>query len=203
MEQTDEQIDILVRKAEDQIEFSLLPPIDFRAEDTESRQAQVRLLTAAAAYYNAFSVGEHGGRIGAARAPGLVEQAVAAPFQSFGGEELYAEPFARAAALLRGITQGHPFNDGNRRSGFLTAAFYLRRVGFPPPAHLPFDAVVELCLGVSAGEMRCLRHCRRVAPALADAVAVSLRGKRHAAELCYFARRSRMARTSGRHANSR
>jgi prophage maintenance system killer protein len=56
--------------------------------------------------------------------------------------------------LLRGITQGHPFNDGNKRTGFLVASYYLRLVGHPWPARLPEDAVISFCLRVSAGEVR-------------------------------------------------
>ncbi|MBI4491217.1 MAG: Fic family protein [Chloroflexi bacterium] len=33
------------------------------------------------------------------------------------------DPFEKAAMLLRGITQGHPFYNGNKRTGFLPAAY--------------------------------------------------------------------------------
>ena len=56
--------------------------------------------------------------------------------------------------LLRGITQGHPSNDGNKRTGFLLAAYYLQLVGHPAPAQFPPDEVVDLCMRVSAGELR-------------------------------------------------
>ena len=47
--------------------------------------------------------------------------------------------------LLRGNTRGHPFNDGNKRTGFLLAAYYLALVGHPAPARLPPDDAVNLC----------------------------------------------------------
>ncbi len=56
--------------------------------------------------------------------------------------------------LLRGITQGHPFEDGNKRTGFLLAEFYLRRVGIALPDAFPVDAAEELCVRVSSGQVR-------------------------------------------------
>lgn len=56
--------------------------------------------------------------------------------------------------LLRGITQGHPFNDGNKRMGLLLAGYYLKHVGYPWPADLDDGQVIAFCLRVSAGEIR-------------------------------------------------
>lgn len=56
--------------------------------------------------------------------------------------------------LLRGITQGHPFYDGNKRTGFLLASFYLERMGHPWPPRLAEDRVIAFCLEVSAGAIR-------------------------------------------------
>ena len=135
------------------LQVILSQPLDFTATDTTSTLAKVRLLTAAAMYFNVLSVSDFGGRAGPVRAEGLVEQVVGAAFQTFGGQDPHPDPFEKAAMLLRGITQGHPFNDGNKRTGFLLAAYYLRRMGYPPPVPLDEDAVVELCLRVSAGEV--------------------------------------------------
>ena len=55
--------------------------------------ATVRLLTAAATYFNALAMTDYGGRIGPAREPGLVEHAVGAAFQTFGGEDPYPGAF--------------------------------------------------------------------------------------------------------------
>ncbi len=59
--------------------------------------------------------------------------------------------------LLRGITQGHPLADGNKRTGFLIAALYLDLVGHPFPPRLSVDGVVTLALRVSAGDIRDVR----------------------------------------------
>jgi death-on-curing protein len=136
------------------LRFLLREPIDFTRTDTETTLAKVRILTAAAMYFNVLAVADFGGRPGPPRGEGLVEQAVAAAFQSYGGEDPHPSPFDKAAMLLRGITQGHPFNDGNKRSGFLLAAYYLELVGYPSPSQLSPDDVVDLCMRVSAGELQ-------------------------------------------------
>ena len=135
------------------ITFILRQPVDFTHTDTTSRLAQVRLLVAAATYFNILTVTDYGGRVGPVREGGLVELAVAAAFQTFEGTDPHPGPFDKAAMLLRGITRGHPFNDGNKRTGFLLAAYYLRLVGYPFPERLPTDEVVDLCLRVSAGHL--------------------------------------------------
>jgi prophage maintenance system killer protein len=61
---------------------------------------------------------------------------------------------SKAALLLRGITQGHPFHDGNKRTGFLTATYYLARVGYTLRADLDKVAVITFCRHVSAGDIR-------------------------------------------------
>lgn len=137
-----------------QVEFLLQEPLDFTSSDPDSTHSKVRVLTAAAAYFNTLAVQEYGGRSGAARGPGLVEQVVAAAFQSFGDYDPHPGPFDKAAMLLRGITAGHPFNDGNKRTGFLTAAYFLDLAGIPEPEPFPTDEGEVLCLRISAGQLR-------------------------------------------------
>lgn len=84
----------------------------------------------------------------------MFEHVIGAAFQTYEGEDPHPDRFDKAAMLLRGITQGHPFNDGNKRTGFLVAAYYLQQVGFPVPSALPEDETVDLCLCISAGEIR-------------------------------------------------
>lgn len=136
------------------LRFLLRDPIDFKRTDTETTLAKVRILTAAAMYFNVLAVADFGGRPGPSRGEGLVEQAVAAAFQTYEGEDPHPGHFDKAAMLLRGITQGHPFNDGNKRTGFLLAAYYLELVGYPAPVQLSPDDVVDLCMRVSAGALR-------------------------------------------------
>ena len=44
---------------------------------------------------------------------GLIESAVNAPFQTFGGQDLYPTIFDKAAQLAYGLTENHGFVDGN------------------------------------------------------------------------------------------
>lgn len=46
---------------------------------------------------------------------GLLESAVNAPFQSYGGVPLYSGIFEQAARLCYGLAKNHPFLDGNKR----------------------------------------------------------------------------------------
>ena len=48
---------------------------------------------------------------------GLLESAINNPFQSMFGEELYPEIADKAAILIYGIINNHPFLDGNKRTG--------------------------------------------------------------------------------------
>lgn len=47
----------------------------------------------------------------------LLESAIEAPFQSFGGEELYPTIQAKAARLGYGLIKNHCMIDGNKRIG--------------------------------------------------------------------------------------
>ena len=46
---------------------------------------------------------------------GLLESAVNAPFQSFGGCDVYPTILEKAARLSFGLSQNHAFTDGNKR----------------------------------------------------------------------------------------
>ena len=57
---------------------------------------------------------ETGGQAGL-RDDGLLESALAAPFASFGSEELYPTLVQKAARLGYGLVKNHAFIDGNKR----------------------------------------------------------------------------------------
>ena len=59
---------------------------------------------------------EFGGTAGI-RDDGLLESALAAPFQTCGGQSLYPSVQAKAAQLGFGLVCNHPFVDGNKRIG--------------------------------------------------------------------------------------
>ncbi len=51
------------------------------------------------------------------RDEGLLESALAAPFQSFDGEDAFPSIYQKAARLGYGLIKNHPFVDGNKRIG--------------------------------------------------------------------------------------
>ena len=61
---------------------------------------------------------------------GLIESAVNAPFQTFGGEFLYPKVEERAARLFYGLVKNHGFIDGNKRVALHTLTVYLKIYGF-------------------------------------------------------------------------
>lgn len=63
-----------------------------------------------------LSIEKYGGSDGI-RDFGLLESAIARPFQTFGGEDLYPSLFEKAAALGESLILNHPFVDGNKRTG--------------------------------------------------------------------------------------
>lgn len=136
------------------VEVLLSEPLDFAQTDPETTRRKVLLLAAVATYFNMLALTDYGGRIGVERQPGLVEQVVAAAFQTFAGVDPHPAPFTKAAMLLRGITQGHPFQDANKRTGFLTASYYLAQMGYELVDPVPEEAIVALAVRVSAGRLR-------------------------------------------------
>ena len=57
------------------------------------------------------------GGISGLRDEGLLESALAAPFQTFDGQPLYPSLQQKAVRLCRGLVKDHPFLDGNKRIG--------------------------------------------------------------------------------------
>jgi len=61
---------------------------------------------------------------------GRVESALAAIQQEVFGKELYSTIFEKAAVLLRGIIADHPFIDGNKRTGMMSALIFINLNGY-------------------------------------------------------------------------
>ena len=60
---------------------------------------------------------------------GLLESAVNAPFQSFGGQDVYPTIYHKAARLGFGLAQNHAFIDGNKRIAALAVLTFLAMNG--------------------------------------------------------------------------
>ena len=69
------------------------------------------------------------GGLDGVRDKGLLESALAQPFQTFGGEELYPTVAQKAARYAYGIASNHPFADGNKRTAFAALDVFLRLNG--------------------------------------------------------------------------
>ena len=59
-----------------------------------------------------------------------LEAALAAPFQSFGGQELFQTDVEKIARLSYGLASNHAFLDGNKRIGAMMTQLLLRWNGY-------------------------------------------------------------------------
>ena len=83
----------------------------------------------------------------------LLESALAAAFQTFGGKDLHPTKEEKAAALGHALISNHAFVDGNKRIGMLVMLSFLETNGVPLRAT---DADIAAAgLAVAAGEMDC------------------------------------------------
>ena len=72
-----------------------------------------------------LSITKYGGSQGI-RDEGLLDSAIARPFQTFDGLDLYISTLEKAAAIAESIIINHPFIDGNKRTGFLAMLAILK-----------------------------------------------------------------------------
>lgn len=92
---------------------------------------------------------ERFGGLAGTRDSGLLESALAQPFQAFGGVELYPSLPQKAAVYAWGIAKNHPFNDGNKRTAIACMASFLRGNGMRfKPRH---DELYDAICGVAEG----------------------------------------------------
>lgn len=90
----------------------------------------------------------HGGLAGT-RDPGLLESAITRPVNawSYGESDLFTLASLYAAGLIR----NHPFLDGNKRIGFLSALLFLEANGWKMAA--PMAERLAFTLQLAAGEI--------------------------------------------------
>ena len=84
----------------------------------------------------------------------LLHSAVARPFATFGGQELYPNDFEKAAALFHSLIKSHPFMDGTKRTAFASALFFLENLGHSIPRTLPLEEVVDFCVSLAEENLR-------------------------------------------------
>lgn len=82
---------------------------------------------------------------------GALESALAQPYMTFSGNELYPSLAEKAAALGFSLIQNHPFADGNKRIGHAAMAMFLAINGYKIEASI--DEQTEIILSVAAGKI--------------------------------------------------
>lgn len=80
-------------------------------------------------FIHARLTAETGGAPGV-RDIGLLLSAVARPQATFDGQDLYADVFSKAGALLESLIGNHAFVDGNKRTAITAAGLFLRINGY-------------------------------------------------------------------------
>lgn len=80
-----------------------------------------------------------------------LESAVAQPKATFDAKDLYPSLVDKAAVLCFSIVQGHPFVDGNKRTGHAAMATFLLLNGTDIEAST--DEQEQLMLGLAAGQV--------------------------------------------------
>lgn len=90
------------------------------------------------------------GGIDGLRDPAGLEAAIAAPLQSFGGQELYPTPVEKIARLGYGLAANHTFVDGNKRIGALVTQLLLKWNGCQ--LELRPGELADMFISIAAGE---------------------------------------------------
>ena len=60
----------------------------------------------------------------------LIHSAVERPKATFSGKSLYPTVFLKAAALIQSLIKNHPFEDGNKRTGYFSTMRFLFLNGY-------------------------------------------------------------------------
>lgn len=98
-----------------------------------------------------LSIAKYGGSQGV-RDEGLIESAIARPYQTFGGEYLYSTCYEKAAAIAESMIINHPFIDGNKRTGLLAMLAILDENKLE--VNTSNDAVYAFIISISTGEIK-------------------------------------------------
>ncbi len=98
-------------------------------------------------------IAETGGLPGLREAT-MLHSAVARPFATFGGQELYPTDFEKAGALFHSLIKSHPFMDGTKRTAFAAALFFLESCGYAIPGRFPLNQVIDFCVSIAEENLR-------------------------------------------------
>jgi death-on-curing protein len=84
------------------------------------------------------------------RDEGLLASALEAPYQTFGGVDLFPSLLEKGVRLGFGLVSNHPFVDGNKRIGILIMLVYFEMNGIL--IDFTDNEVVDMALGVASGK---------------------------------------------------
>ena len=91
----------------------------------------------------------YGGALGVLN-EGMLDSALQAPFQTFGGEELLPETKDKIIRLAYGLIKNHSFRDGNKRIGALVLLTLLEINGYHVSA--TNEEFADIIMGIAASE---------------------------------------------------
>ena len=81
---------------------------------------------------------------------GMFDSALQAPFQTFGGEELFPDTKDKILRLAYGLIKNHSFRDGNKRIGALVLLVLLELNGWHVNA--TNEEFADIIMGIAASE---------------------------------------------------
>jgi len=81
-----------------------------------------------------------------------LQAALARPYATFDGQELYPNPVDKAAAILESLVINHPFIDGNKRIAYALMFLILAENGFY--LKISQDEQYAFVIAASTGEIR-------------------------------------------------
>lgn len=82
---------------------------------------------------------------------GALGSALGRPQMTFGGEDLYPDVAAKAAALLHSLVMNHPFVDGNKRTGAAVAELFMNLNHVELTAE--DEELIDVALAAAKGEL--------------------------------------------------
>ena len=85
------------------------------------------------------------------RSEPLLESALAVPFQTFNGVDLYPSVTAKIARIAYSLVSNHPFIDGNKRIGTYVMLVLLELNSIE--VEFTDDDVIHIGLGLASGDM--------------------------------------------------
>ncbi|MEO0933241.1 MAG: type II toxin-antitoxin system death-on-curing family toxin [Cyanobacteria bacterium J06641_2] len=94
---------------------------------------------------------QSGGALGI-RDLGALESALAQPYMTFGGEELYPKLVDKASAIGFSLVMNHPFIDGNKRIGHAAMEVFLVMNGVEIDASV--DEQESIFLSLASGKLK-------------------------------------------------